>query len=304
MPSHAFPSSVSEREGHHELESNGASSFVESDLSAAVIYLTSSSIEDIQDLNQSLALLEKHYFQVHGYYPVYVFYDHLEVSTMQQLSRPNLNLSFHRVRSRRSARLSDCSLQIDMDVPPHQQEKYGNFSKKFLGYGLGYRAMCRFFSGPVYTHRAMQAPGNPPRLLLNLLAEPGLLHAARCGLLLHRASPHRPHQALGRQPSVLRVLGDRTGGAEVCRRALGNFHGGGEQVTMSVPDGKKLLTLWQTRAAQLGCGWVSRGVGKARRRKACPRLTRLQDLLLHQLRSERHDCLALAAVSLYLQRSG
>uniref|UniRef100_A0A7S4URV5 Uncharacterized protein n=1 Tax=Guillardia theta TaxID=55529 RepID=A0A7S4URV5_GUITH len=145
MTAEAFPSSIVWHDDDlHQLKERRIISIAQSDqsLSAAIVYLTSKADEDIQDLNQSLNLLEKNYFTLHRYYPVYVFYDFLEESTILQLNRPNLNISFHK---------------INMDVPSDQQDKHGNFSRKFLGYGLGYRAMCRFFSGPIYNHPAMQS---------------------------------------------------------------------------------------------------------------------------------------------------
>ena len=110
---------------------------------SAVVYLTSDSGEDLADLRQSLILLHKHYFLPHGPRPVIIFHDNLQEHHKEQLlaAVPALSVTF---------------ALVDLAVPAETTRVFGDrVLKKYLGYGLGYRSMCRFFSGPMYDHPAL-----------------------------------------------------------------------------------------------------------------------------------------------------
>jgi len=109
----------------------------------AVVYLTSDSQEDLKDLFQSLRLLHQNFQVVHGNYRVIIFYDRL---TDEQKEF---------VRSSGVEQLQFAL--VNLEVPDDTSRRFNSkILKRYLGYGIGYRGMCRFFSGPIFHHEAMR----------------------------------------------------------------------------------------------------------------------------------------------------
>lgn len=112
---------------------------------SAVAYLTSDSSSDLTDLAMSLGLLRSHFFDVHGMYSVIVFHDSLQehhMSFLQSAFGAGCPLSFQRISLEASAPISTDTHFRYFHQAPHQ--------------GVGYRSMCRYFSGPIFEHEAMR----------------------------------------------------------------------------------------------------------------------------------------------------
>ena len=114
---------------------------------AAVVYLCCGDEQEVRDLELSLALTAK-FFTSRWRYPVLILHDYLSgrhMARLKRLARRWLPLST-RERRRETAALTFVFLNsaewhgaVPADV---------NTEDKIFGYGMGYRHMCRFFSGP------------------------------------------------------------------------------------------------------------------------------------------------------------
>jgi hypothetical protein len=113
-----------------------------------IIYLVRSSDEDVEMFNKSLSLLEKNLFQFTSNTDIIIF---IEESFEQYKSKvkTNLNLNYQIIEFK----IPDYSQKILGEIPeffPHPTHGNGPIGWGHPGFTLGYRHMCRFFSGDFY----------------------------------------------------------------------------------------------------------------------------------------------------------
>eukprot|EP00960_Hanusia_phi_P077834 768746-Hanusia_phi.AAC.6 len=114
----------------------------------SVVYLTSNSTEDLTDLSHSLLLLQTHFFDLHGSYPVVIFHDGLSADSMRWIREtPGLLLDL-------TFELIDLEDQGAGEAARSAEDMH--FFSEAPTQGRGYRGMCRFFSGPIFHTRAMR----------------------------------------------------------------------------------------------------------------------------------------------------
>lgn len=109
-------------------------------LRAVIVYMARSTEGDIRNLKQSLALLDKN-FNDRFHYPVMVFHEDYTDDLKAEI--------------RRSTRSEVLFGLLEFSIPEFIPRD--EIPDKILGrFGIGYRHMCRFFSGMMYRHPAMQ----------------------------------------------------------------------------------------------------------------------------------------------------
>ena len=107
---------------------------------AAIVYLARSTQKDLELLRRSLRLLERNLTSRHDY-PVLVFNEDFSPALQRELQGiTRSRLSFPRV---------EFALPEFVDRSKVPEFVFGRF-------GVGYRHMCRFFSGTLFLHPAMQ----------------------------------------------------------------------------------------------------------------------------------------------------
>jgi hypothetical protein len=111
---------------------------------AAVVYLTSDAVDDVVDLCHSLRLLRRHFFALHGRYPVIVLHDGLSAAHAA------------RIRDAAGAAVSLHVVEVELRAAARRWQEMANGSHAAIRrfsqapqHGLGYRSMCRFFAGPL-----------------------------------------------------------------------------------------------------------------------------------------------------------
>jgi len=107
---------------------------------AAIVYLARSTEKDLALLRRSLRLLERNFTRHHDY-PVLVFNEDFCPALQRELQGIT--------RSRLSFPLVEFALPDFVDRAKVPEFVFGRF-------GVGYRHMCRFFSGMLFLHPAMQ----------------------------------------------------------------------------------------------------------------------------------------------------
>jgi len=116
-------------------------------VNGAVVYLCCSGEEEVEDLELSLILLAKYFTSQYPAYPVIVLHDYL---TDGHLRRLHTLLAATPLRPRYVELLPDqWQGATPSDVDP---------SVKIFRYGMGYRHMCRLFSGPLLASLPALAP--------------------------------------------------------------------------------------------------------------------------------------------------
>ena len=108
---------------------------------ATILYLTRSTESDIVDLKRSLRRLDQNFNDQFGY-PVTIFHEGLSIVTKSDLQRATRSqLTF---------------AQVDFSLPNFINRT--DVPEKILGrFSVGYRHMCRFFSGTIFNHPALAA---------------------------------------------------------------------------------------------------------------------------------------------------
>ncbi|GEM_PF-5568489 len=108
-----------------------------------IFYLSRSTKEDIKNLKKSLSLLDKH-FNNRFNYPVIVFHEAFEKKLKEDIRKNTKSeINFARVDFKIPDFLADGEIPEILDFGTHK-------------YSLGYRHMCRFFAGLVYSHPALR----------------------------------------------------------------------------------------------------------------------------------------------------
>lgn len=103
-------------------------------LKAIIVYL--SRRKDLNDLQKSLLLLHENFNKKYNY-PIIIFNDDFNNDDEQKLLKINPNIKFER---------------IIFEIPPWIDKKEPFKTE----WGIGYRHMCRFFSGELFKHKSMK----------------------------------------------------------------------------------------------------------------------------------------------------
>ena len=113
-----------------------------------IIYLVRSSEKDVEEFNKSLSLLEKNLLAFTKYTDVIVF---VEDSFEEYKSKvdTNLKLRYERIEFKVPDYPQDILDQIP-EFYPHPTHGNGPIVWGHPGFSMGYRHMCRMFSGDVY----------------------------------------------------------------------------------------------------------------------------------------------------------
>ena len=119
---------------------------------ACIIYLVRTSNEDLKDFINSLNSLYKNFLQFYDY-PVLAFIEESFGIVYQKKlldSIPEkLNISFETIEFKIPHFLHDKNIP---DMYPHPTHGNGPIAWGHPGFPIGYRHMCRFFSGEMYKH--------------------------------------------------------------------------------------------------------------------------------------------------------
>jgi alpha 1,2-mannosyltransferase len=110
-----------------------------------ITYLLRSSKEDIEMLNKSLFLLEKNLLHRTKNYDVIIFYEK-DLGNLKDDINTNLNLLFYEVVLTPPIYENEISERIP-EFYPHPTHGNGPIAYGHPGFTIGYRNMCRFFSG-------------------------------------------------------------------------------------------------------------------------------------------------------------
>lgn len=118
---------------------------------AAIIYLCCSDEYEVRDLELSLSLTVK-FFVDRWNYPIMVLHDYLKSSHIARISSIVRELLFRNHSKPESDPNALNFIYLEAKdwcgkVPDNVQDQ-----DKIFGYGIGYRHMCRFFSGPPLAH--------------------------------------------------------------------------------------------------------------------------------------------------------
>lgn len=110
-----------------------------------IVYLLRSSIEDVEMLNKSLNLLEMNLLRFTSNYDVIIFHENT-LGDLKQLINSNLNIKYQEI----SIEQPNYSEEVQLKIPkffPHPTHGEGPIAWGHPGFSIGYRNMCRFFSG-------------------------------------------------------------------------------------------------------------------------------------------------------------
>lgn len=115
-----------------------------------IIYLVRSSDEDVEMFNKSLDLLEKNLLRFSSNIDVIVFVEKSFDSYKEKI-KTNIELQYHLIEFK----VPDYPEQIANQIPeffPHPTHGNGPVAWGHPGFSMGYRHMCRFFSGEIYKY--------------------------------------------------------------------------------------------------------------------------------------------------------
>ncbi|MHA1275350.1 MAG: hypothetical protein ACTSQS_18255 [Promethearchaeota archaeon] len=101
---------------------------------AIIIYLSRK--KDLRDLKRSIKRLHK-YFNSKFNYPILIFHDDLDIEDQKDLKHLDSNIQFE---------------QISFKIPEWINKNKITFDK----WGIGYRNICRFYSGEFFKHEALE----------------------------------------------------------------------------------------------------------------------------------------------------
>lgn len=113
-----------------------------------IIYLVRSTDEDVEMLNQSLALLEENLLKFTSNTDVLIFVENT-FTDLNDKVQTNLDLKYYLVEFD----VPDYPEEIANQIPeffPHPTHGNGPVAWGHPGFSMGYRHMCRFFSGEMY----------------------------------------------------------------------------------------------------------------------------------------------------------
>ena len=116
-------------------------------VSGVIVYVCCADEREARDLVRSVSLLHRHFNKV-ARYPVLIFHDFLNASHTAMI---------------RDAAGDDGGVTFEwldaqyFDLPASAAAYADRIPPKIRGYGMGYRHMCRFFCGPLWSHPAVAA---------------------------------------------------------------------------------------------------------------------------------------------------
>lgn len=119
-----------------------------------ILYLVRSSEKDVEDFNKSLELLEKNLLKYSSGTDVLVFCEE-SFEQYKSLVKTNVDIRYETIEFK----VPDYPQEILDQIPeffPHPTHGNGPIEWGHPGFSMGYRHMCRFFSGEVYKHKAIQ----------------------------------------------------------------------------------------------------------------------------------------------------
>lgn len=119
-----------------------------------ILYLVRSSQQDVNDFNKSLELVEKNLLNYSNSTDVLVFCEE-SFEEYKPLVKSNVNIRYETIEFK----VPDYPQEILDQIPeffPHPTHGNGPIEWGHPGFSMGYRHMCRFFSGEVYKHKAVQ----------------------------------------------------------------------------------------------------------------------------------------------------
>ena len=114
-----------------------------------VLYLLRSLPDDITMINKSLSLLDINLLKYTKNCDVLIFHEH-DLGELKNQINTNLNIIFHEIK----IDPPEYDLKIKSKIPeffPHPTHGNGPIAYGHKGFTIGYRNMCRFFSGEFYT---------------------------------------------------------------------------------------------------------------------------------------------------------
>lgn len=119
-----------------------------------IVYLVRSSEKDVQDFNESLSLLETNLLSHTKSTDVLVYCEESFESYKSQV-QSNISLRYETI----DFQVPEYSQEILNQIPeffPHPTHGNGPIEWGHPGFSMGYRHMCRFFSGEVYKQKSFQ----------------------------------------------------------------------------------------------------------------------------------------------------
>ena len=119
-----------------------------------ILYLVRSSEKDLEDFNKSLELIEKNVIPFTKDVDLVVFCEKSFEEYKSQV-KTNLNIKYQEIEFK----VPDYSEEIRSQIQeffPHPTHGNGPVAWGHPGFSLGYRHMCRFFSGQMYEFNVME----------------------------------------------------------------------------------------------------------------------------------------------------
>lgn len=119
-----------------------------------VVYLVRSSNQDVEDFNKSLNLLENNLIKFTKDVDVLVFCEK-SFDDYKSKVKTNLELKYQEIEFN----VPDYSKEILESIPelfPHPTHGNGPVAWGHPGFTMGYRHMCRFFSGEIYKNESIK----------------------------------------------------------------------------------------------------------------------------------------------------
>ena len=118
-----------------------------------VAYLLRSSQDDIDMLNKSLSLLENNLLKFTKNYDVIIFHEDC-LGTLKDGIQTNIDLQFHEIVMGPPEYPEEIESQIP-EFYPHPTHGNGPIAWGHKGFTMGYRNMCRFFSGEFHKQEVL-----------------------------------------------------------------------------------------------------------------------------------------------------
>lgn len=115
-----------------------------------IIYLVRSSEKDVENFNKSLFLVEKNLVPSTKNFDIIIFCEESFITLMPKV-KTNLNLKYQII----NFTIPKYSKEILDQIPkffPHPTHGNGPIAWGHPGFSIGYRHMCRFFSGHMYEY--------------------------------------------------------------------------------------------------------------------------------------------------------
>lgn len=119
-----------------------------------ILYLVRSSEEDLNNFNTSLSLIEKNLIPFTNNVEVLIFCEKSFGSYKNRVIT-NLNLKYQEIEFKIPEYSEEILNQI-LEYYPHPTHGNGPIAWGHPGFSLGYRHMCRFFSGQMYEHEILK----------------------------------------------------------------------------------------------------------------------------------------------------